>query len=78
MTKRTEAELLEQEKMDERIYSSTRSLFEEAMLLYREAVQEGRVERANELQGVLLDNYNHASEASQRLMGLLRRTKNSG
>lgn len=37
------------------IHESTKTLVRQAMSLFREAVQEGRIERANELQNRLLE-----------------------
>lgn len=76
--KRTEEELLAQEKFDRDIYESTRALFEQTLFLFKAAVTAGDTARANELQGVLIENYNMASKGSERLMGLLRRAENKG
>lgn len=78
MTKRTEEELLRQEKLDTDVYGSTRSMFEHVVMRYREAVADGNIERANELQTTIIDNYNSASESCQEMMGRLRRAENIG
>lgn len=73
---KTEAEIARQEKFDADVYGSSRSLFEHLFRMFREAVENGDTEKANEYQTTLLENYNSTSEGCQRLMGRVRRLEN--
>lgn len=70
----TEAELDAQKEMDEVVYSSTRVLFEELVLMTIQRAKNGE-DITNKVQHIL-DAYNAASMACQNLVDALRREGN--
>lgn len=74
MSTLTHEQLTLQEKFDADVYGSTRGLFETLLLRTFDRAKQG--EDVSAEVGVLLENYNNASEGCQRMAGLHRRANN--